>query len=90
MFIETTRPPVSHKLRRSGIKKIGEQRKSGVGAVGHSRTGRSYGARECFRSQRAINMALLTELLHSDRLEPLIASNLHCCGDGRLSVSHNC
>jgi hypothetical protein len=89
MFIETRRPHVPHKLRRSGMRKIGEQRKTEIGIVGHSRTCRSYGAWNCFRSQRAINMALLTELLQMDRLEPLIALNLRCCRDGRLSVSHS-
>ena len=44
--------------------KISNRRKNGNDPADRQRTCRSYGAWACFRLQRTINMALLTELFH--------------------------
>ena len=73
MFIETRPPILPPKLRRSGMRKVGDQQRTGTDPADHQRTCRSYGAWACFRLQRTINMALLTELFHVGRPERLIA-----------------
>jgi len=70
------------------MRKVGEQRKTGTDPADHQRTCRSYGAWACFRLQRTINMALLTELFHVCRLEGLIVANLRSCRDRRRGVFH--
>src|SRR5690242_8344004 len=68
MFIEPMPPHFPIKLRRSGMCDRGP---TGTAPAMHTRTCRSYGAGVCFRWQRTINMALLTELLYAVRFNAL-------------------
>jgi len=72
MFIETRPPVVPSKLRRSGMRKVSDQRRIGTEVADRQRTCRSYGAWATDGlAAVSINMALLTELFRVGRLERL-------------------